>query len=49
MAIYNMGVIFPGLAFVRRKFLPIFGFRAIILAPDMLESQSKALKTRMMV
>jgi len=35
----------PRLAFVGAEFLPIFGFTAIILAPDMLASQSMALKT----
>jgi len=30
------------------NFHPIFVFWAIILAPDMLESQSRALKTQMM-
>jgi len=41
------GVIYPGFAFVGVAFPTIFGFLAIILAPDMLESQSRALKTRM--
>jgi len=39
--------IFPRLAFVGLEFLPIIGFWAIILVPDMLTSQSRALKTRM--
>jgi len=39
-----IGIIYPGSAFVAVEFLPIFSFGAIILAPDMLESQSKALK-----
>ena len=46
MAIYNMGVIHPMLAFVGVEFLPIFVFWPIILAPDMLESHSRTLKTR---
>jgi len=40
-----MGIIYPGLAFVEVEFLPTFCLRTIILAPDMLESQSRAQKT----
>ena len=35
----------PKLGFVDAKFLPIFVFLSIILATDMLESHSRALKT----
>jgi len=37
----------PGLPFVGLEINPIFGFSAIVLAPDMLASKSKALKTQM--
>jgi len=43
------GGIPPRLAFVGAKFWPFFGFWAIILDPDMLASQSRALKTRFRV
>jgi len=50
MALYDMGVIYPRLAFVGVKiFTNFLFFSAIILAPDMLESQSRTLKTRMIV
>jgi len=39
--------IYSRLAFVGVEFLPIFGVWAIILTPDMLASQSRTLKTRM--
>jgi len=41
------GGIHPKLAFAGVEFLPIFGFAVIISAPDMLASQSIALKTWM--
>ena len=49
MAIYNMGVMQPRLAFVGEEIRTNFVFSAIIFAPDVLESQSRALKTRMIV
>jgi len=47
MAIYRLGVIHPRLEFVGVEILTTFCFFSIILVPDMLESQSRALKTRM--
>jgi len=47
MAIYNMGRIYLGSTFMGMEFLPIFWFWAIILVPDMLENQSRALKAWM--
>jgi len=49
MAIYNIGIYnLPRISVcVIRLFTQFFGCRAIILVPDMLESQSKAVKTRM--
>jgi len=49
MAMYKLVVIQPRFPFVRVEILTTFGFCGIILAPDMLESQSRALKTRMIV
>jgi len=42
-----MGIIYPESAFVGVEYLLIFVFWTMIFAPDMLESQSRALKTRM--
>jgi len=44
-----MGVTYYTLAFVGVKYSPILGFEAIIVAPDTLESQSRAQKTLMIV
>jgi len=49
MAIYNMGAMHPKLAFVGVKIFATFCFWAVILVSDMLESQSRALKTGMVV
>jgi len=49
MTISKLGDIHPSLEFVGVKIVTTFGFCGIILAPDMLESQSRALKTRMIV
>jgi len=49
MTSYSQGWNSPRLAFVGAKFWPLFGFWAIILDPDMLASQSRALKTRFRV
>jgi len=40
-----MGIIYPGLAFVGVEFLPIFSLWAVVLAPDILERQSRPLQT----
>jgi len=44
MASYGHSWTTPQVAFVVVEFLPIFVFGVIILAPDMLANQSKALK-----
>jgi len=49
MAIHNIGVIHPRLAFVGVEIFIIYWFWVIILVPDMLESQSRVLKTCMIV
>jgi len=49
MAIYKVGIIHPRLEFLGVEVCLLFGFCAIILALDMLESQSSALNTRMIV
>jgi len=40
-----MGIMYPRSAFVKAEFSPIFGFTAIISAPDILARQSRAQKT----
>jgi len=40
-----MGIIYPSLAFVGVEFLPIFSLWAVVLAPDILERQSRPLQT----
>jgi len=49
MATYKLGVIHPRLEFVGVESLTTFWFCRIIMAPDMLESQSWVQKTRMIV
>jgi len=49
MAIYKMDVIYPESAFVGVEIFTNSFFGAIILTPDMLESQSRALKAQMIV
>jgi len=49
VAISTLGVIQPRFPFVGVEILSTFGFCGIILPPDMLESQLRALKTRMIV
>jgi len=46
MAILKLGAIHPRLEFVGVEILTTFWFCGIIFAPDMLESQSGILKTR---
>jgi len=46
MAIYKRGVIQPLVSFSGVEILTTFWFCGIIFDPDMLESQSRALKTR---
>jgi len=47
MAIYKPGVIQPRFPFVGVEILTTFWFCGIILVTDMVESQTMALKTRM--
>jgi len=47
MAISKLGIIQPRFPFVGVEILTTFGFGGIILDPNTLESQSRAVKTQM--